>query len=63
MAGGECKGDCESEGREDSVMVREAVLDLYPERSRNEVSSGCTPYNKRQHSLDYLVPFFTCDPV
>lgn len=29
MAGGECKGDCESEGREDSVMVREAVLDLY----------------------------------
>lgn len=32
MAGGECKGDCESEGREDNVMVLEAVLDLYPER-------------------------------
>lgn len=62
MAGGECKGDCESEGREDSVMVREAVLDLYPERSRSEVLSGCirTLYNKRQQ---FAYMFLARDPV
>lgn len=28
MAAGECKGECEFEGREDDAMVLEGVLDL-----------------------------------
>lgn len=57
MAGGECKGNCESEGREDNVMLLEAILDLYPERV------GVRSCRDAHRKANYLVPFFTRDPV